>query len=35
MVVTWAAVSRIAELTIQTGILVCAILTLVHLTKKK
>ena len=35
MVVTWEAVYKIVELLIQTGLLVCAILTLIHLTKKK
>lgn len=35
MVVTWEAVYKIAELLIQTGLLVCAILTFIHLTKKK
>ena len=35
MVVTWDAVYKLAELLIQAGILVCAIITLVHLTKKK
>lgn len=35
MVVTWEAVYKIAELLVQAGILVCAILTFIHLTKKK
>ncbi len=35
MVVTWDAVYKLAELLIQTGILVCAIITLVHLLRKK
>ena len=35
MVEPWDAVYRIAELLIQTGLLVCAIQTLIHLTKKK
>jgi hypothetical protein len=34
MIVTWEAVHRIAELLVQTGLLVCAILTLNHLKKK-
>ena len=34
MVVTWDAVYKIAELLIQTGLLVCAIQTLIHLKKK-
>jgi hypothetical protein len=33
--VTWEAVYKIAELLIQTGVLVCAIITLVHMMKKK
>lgn len=35
MVVTWEAVYKIAELLVQTGILVCAILTFLYMTKKK
>lgn len=35
LMVTWDAVYKIAELLIQTGVLVCAIITLVHLMKKK
>ena len=35
MVVTWEAVYKIADLLVQTGILVCAILTFLHLSKKK
>lgn len=34
MVVTWEAIYKIAELLIQTGLLVCAIQTLIHLKKK-
>ena len=33
--VTWDAVYKIAELTVQIGLLVYAILTLIHLNKKK
>lgn len=35
MIVTWDAVYKIVELTVQTGLLVCAIITLVHLMRKK
>jgi hypothetical protein len=35
LMVTWDAVYKIAELLIQTGVLVCAIITLVHMMKKK
>ena len=35
MVVTWDAVYKIVALLIQAGILACAIITLVHLLKKK
>lgn len=35
MVVTWEAVYKIAELLVQTGILVCAMITLIHRSKKK
>ncbi len=34
MVVTWDAIYKIAQLAVQTGLLVCAILTLHHLKKK-
>ena len=34
MVVTWEAIYKIAQLAVQTGLLVCAILTLHHLKKK-
>ena len=33
--VTWDAVYKIAELTIQTGLLVCAILSLIYINRKK
>ena len=35
MVVPWEAIHKIAELLIQTGLLVCAIQTLIHLKKKE
>ena len=35
MYVTWEAVYRIADLLVQAGILLCAALTLYHMTKKK
>jgi hypothetical protein len=35
MVVTWDAVYKIADLMVQAGILLCAVITLRHLTKKK
>lgn len=34
MFVTWDAIYKIAEILVQTGILTCAVITLIHMKKK-